>query len=95
MSTLTQWVHKSPERKRVYAQECLIVIVTERINLLMQRQDMTKADLARKLGKSKAHVTGLLSGGRNMTLRTLSDIAQALGCRVEFILKKIPAGQSY
>lgn len=84
--TLHKWINANPERKRIYAQECLIVIVAERISLLMQRQDMSKADLAKKLGCSKAHVTGLLSGSRNMTLRTIADIAGVLGCRVEFIL---------
>lgn len=84
--TLHKWINANPERKRIYAQECLIVIVAERISLLMQRQNMSKADLAAKLGCSKAHVTGLLSGSRNMTLRTIADIAGVLGCRVEFIL---------
>jgi len=40
---------------------------------------MTKADLARALTTSKSNVTQLLSGDRNMTLTTLSDIASALG----------------
>jgi DNA-binding Xre family transcriptional regulator len=40
--------------------------------------DISKQELARKLGKSKSHVTQLLSGARNMTLGTLSDICFAL-----------------
>lgn len=82
MSTLTQWVHKSPERRRAYAQERLIVDVSEAIHARLQDVALTKADLAKALPSSKSHVTQLLSGSRNMTLRTLATIGHILGCKV-------------
>lgn len=67
------------------AEEEFIVAVTEAIAAEMHRQGKTKADLAMHLGKSKAYVTQLLCGSRNMTLRTLADIAFALGRRPEVL----------
>lgn len=52
-------------------------------SLMEKRWVQNKAQLAERLGKSKAYVTQVLSGSRNMTLRTLADFAFALGFRVE------------
>ena len=49
----------------------------------MEEQQVSKTDLARLVGTSKSHVTQLLSGSRNLTLRTLADLAFALGHKVE------------
>jgi transcriptional regulator with XRE-family HTH domain len=46
---------------------------------VMQASGITKAELARRMGVSKARVTNLLSGMPNMTLRTLAVVAVALG----------------
>lgn len=63
---------------RALAREDLIYNVTEDLLVLMERQDVTRKELARRLGRSKSYVTQLLSGARNMTLGTLSDICFAL-----------------
>ena len=64
---------------REMAYERLVFNTTEDILLAMEDTGFTQADLARKLGKSGAHVSQLLNGTRNMTLKTLSDISYALG----------------
>lgn len=51
---------------------------TEAIAALLQEQDMSRAELARRIGKSPAFVTKLLRGDNNFTLRTLSDVFFAL-----------------
>jgi len=81
MSKLTEWVNASPERERLFAQEQLIVDAAEEIWAAMEKAQKSKADLATALGKSKAFVSQLLTGSRNMTLRTLADIACTLGKR--------------
>ena len=48
------------------------------IQALMDSQGVTKAELARRVGKSRAYVTQSLSGDRNMTLRTFAGFADAL-----------------
>ena len=49
----------------------------------MEKEDVTKAELAKRLGKSKAFVTQMLSGSRNMTIHTLADVAFVLGYKIE------------
>ncbi len=81
-----QWIAESDENKRLFAEEALIIQVTEAIWEAMEVRGCNKSQLAEALGKSKAFVTQLLSGSRNMTLRTLADIASALDqcVKVEF-----------
>ncbi len=67
------------QEARKLAEETYILSVTEEIWKIMERNQMSKADMARSLKCSKAHVTQLLNGGRNMTLRTLSNICTVLG----------------
>ncbi|HEY3243423.1 MAG TPA: helix-turn-helix transcriptional regulator, partial [Phycisphaerae bacterium] len=67
-----------PEGMRLFQQERLILDVTEAIYGLMEQKGVNKADLAKRLGTSKAYVTRLLGGRTNMTLRTASDAFWAL-----------------
>lgn len=67
------------EFEQYLAQELLIESVTEKLLELMEREDVSKAELARRLGKSRAYITQILDGSRNMTLRTVADVAHAIG----------------
>ena len=51
---------------------------SEVIRALMESQGVSKAELARRVGKSRAYVTQSLSGDRNMTLGSLARFADAL-----------------
>jgi antitoxin component HigA of HigAB toxin-antitoxin module len=73
----------APETRRLYEQERLVLWATELVSVAMEESNVTKADLARKLGTSRAHVTQLLAGSRNLTLRSLADLAWACGARIE------------
>lgn len=88
MSSLTDWTNETPERRRVYEQECLIVETTEEIYKAMEAAGLSKVALAERIGSSKSNVTQLMSGSRNMTVRTLADIAAALGCKVTIRLDR-------
>ena|ERR1700749_1285662 len=81
--------------ERLVAEETLIVEATEELCRVMEGEDdsgeITRKQLAERLGQTKSHVTQLLSGERNMTLRTLAQMADALGHRVEVALKPLPA----
>jgi len=89
-SPLVRWVKSSPEVTRWYLRETLKVDTSELIWARMEAARVSKAELAKRLGCSKAHVTQLLNGSRNMTLQTLQDIAIALGCRADVRLVKLP-----
>jgi transcriptional regulator with XRE-family HTH domain len=71
------------ERRKLYERESLAFDASEMIAFLMSEKEMTKAQLARAIGKSRAYVTQLLSGSRNMTIHTLADLGLALGYRFE------------
>ena len=86
MTTFKEWLAGSPERARDFAEERLIAEVAEEIWEAMERSQVTKSDIAQRLGKSKAFVGQVLNGTRNMTLRTLADIAHTLGRRVQVCL---------
>jgi transcriptional regulator with XRE-family HTH domain len=69
----------STNEERIFAREELVFNVTEDLLVIMEDLNITKAQLAKKLGKSKSFVTQVLSGSRNMTLGSFSDICFALG----------------
>lgn len=73
---------EDPEFRRLLAVEALVAEASEAIARRMDEQNVSKADLARRLNKSRAWVTQLLSGKANMTIRTLADIAYTLGTEV-------------
>lgn len=80
MTTLYEEI-KEANGLQIYAQEKLLVDVTEEILYEMAQQNVSKAMLAKKLKRSKSFVTRLLNGEHNMTLRTLSDVCFALGLK--------------
>jgi transcriptional regulator with XRE-family HTH domain len=71
-----------PEFRKLLAQEELILEVTETICDLLEKEKISRKELADRLGKSKGFVSQLLNGGRNLTLRTVADILHVLGYRV-------------
>lgn len=86
MSNLKEWL-STDERRREFAEEALIVDVAEQIWAAMDAAKVTKSEIAERLGKSKAFISQMLNGSRNMTLRSLADIAQCVGYKVRLSLK--------
>ncbi len=78
------WEQESEENARLFAQERLIMEVTEAVWKVMQDSGVTKSELAQRMQTTKGYVSQVMSGSRNMTLRTLSDICFALGGRPVF-----------
>lgn len=74
---------KTAENRRLLEQELLVVEATELVCDLLEKNRISRAELARRIGKSKAFVSQILSGSRNMTLRTLADLAWALDARIQ------------
>jgi transcriptional regulator with XRE-family HTH domain len=71
-----------PEFRKLLAQEELILEVTETLCELLEKEKISRRELADRLGKTKGFVSQLLNGGRNLTLRTVADILHVLGYRV-------------
>lgn len=52
----------------------------------MKDQNVTKAELARRLGVSKPWITKLLDGNHNLTMKSLLNVALALGLELNVTL---------
>jgi len=86
MRTDYQKLTEDEKFRRLVRQEELILDVTENITRALHETGMTRAELAKKLGRTRGFVSQLLSGGRNLTLRTISDVSMALSLRPTFKL---------
>jgi transcriptional regulator with XRE-family HTH domain len=75
---VAQW---EPKRRLEYERTRLRVLVTARIQNLLESMGLKQSDLAKRINKSSAWVSKLLSGNQNVTLDTLAEIGWALGVR--------------
>ncbi|MCD0204798.1 helix-turn-helix domain-containing protein [Klebsiella aerogenes] len=73
---------------RELSRERIIYNTTEDILLLLQDAGLSKSELATRLGKSTPYISQLLDGKRNMTLKTLSDIAYAMDAEAKVVIIK-------
>lgn len=68
-------LEKTPE----YQHAKQLLDITSAICVAMEKQNMSRSDLARRLGVGPSRITKLLSGDANMRLDTLFRILDALG----------------
>lgn len=64
-----------------YDKEVLRGEISDQIACLMQAAGASRAELARRMGKSPAYITKILQGNANFTLDSLVQIARVLGCK--------------
>jgi len=67
----------------------LVRTFVDEVTWFMSEHKISRADLAHSMGVSPGRVSQILSGDENLTLRTLSSVAAALGAEVEVILHAI------
>jgi transcriptional regulator with XRE-family HTH domain len=80
--TYTDYIAFDAKNHRLLQREELIIEVTESLARALIQSGMKRSELAAKLGVSKGFVSQVLGGGRNLTLRTIADVADALDCTV-------------
>lgn len=66
-----------------FQEELLLLKAQTMIYELLEHHKIDQATLARKLEQTEAHVSALLSGKRNMTLKTLARICHLLDSHVD------------
>lgn len=81
--------------ERLLRQERLILDVTEALAGALDDSGVTRAELARRLGRTPGFVSQVLGGGRNLTLRTIADIAAALSLQPSFSLAGAVASERH
>ena len=67
------------DHRRLFAQERTIVELTNEVCRLMKSQGVNRKELAARIGKTPSLISQMLSGGRNLTLRSVSDMFLAMG----------------
>ena len=87
--TLMDQYLEDPEFARLMAQGDLIMEVTETLCELLEKEGVSRKELADRLGKTKGFISQLLNGGRNLTLRTVADILHVLGYKVSLVPHKV------
>ncbi len=75
---------KQLEQSDTYHIDGAKVEIAEQIYLAMEQQGVSNAELARRLGKSRAYITKVLQGNVNFTIESLVKIARALGHKFDF-----------
>lgn len=85
---VAKFIESSQDNRRLFLQEELIVEITERLAAEMAAQCISQKLLAEKLGCTKGYVSQLLNGGKNLTLRSLANLADALDCKPNFALER-------
>lgn len=66
--------------------EGVILDLTEKIVKIMNRNGISRADLADRMHVSRPFITKILNGYPNMTLKTMVSIADALACELNVTL---------
>jgi transcriptional regulator with XRE-family HTH domain len=84
LTEVERFERASDENRRLLKQEALILEVTETLCAAIEHSGLTRTQIAKRLGRTKGFVSQLLAGGRNLTLRTLADIADAIGVSLTF-----------
>ncbi|MDA3937265.1 MAG: helix-turn-helix transcriptional regulator [Actinomycetota bacterium] len=69
-----------------YQVEDLILSLTGEFLDRMEQTDVSRADLARRIGVKPPRITRILQGNDNFTLKTLVGVADALDCKLVFTL---------
>jgi transcriptional regulator with XRE-family HTH domain len=68
-------------QSETYDKESVRADISDQIHAAMEREEVKPAELARRLGKSRAYITKILQGNANFTIDSLVQIARALGYR--------------
>ena len=69
-----------------YQAEKLAVAFLAELNAFMQAHDVSNAELARRAGVSPAYITKVFRGPSNLSIETLTKLADAVGCKVHLHL---------
>ncbi len=79
-------LYEKLESTPAYQAEKVAVAFLAELNALMRQHKVSNAELARRAGVSPAYITKVFRGPSNLSIETLTKLADAIGCRVHFHL---------
>lgn len=65
-----------------------------RLDALRTGRAMTKAELARQIGRTRGYICHLVSGRKTPSAKTLCDLSAALQVTMDALIEKVPRGTS-
>lgn len=85
---LKKWL-KDPEYRKAHDQERLLVQFWEKVLDFVNQEGSTTEILAEEAGIPHEELTCMMGGEAAVTLRTVSDLCLALGCRATIRIEKV------
>ena len=82
---LVEELTRSPKLMQLFQRERLAIEITELLCQLMEEQDITNKDLAKRLGLSKKKVISFFQKDSKMTVEEISDLFFALGLSLRVV----------
>lgn len=82
---IPEWMNTDTLDVEIIQEEVLLEATEELYSALLEAE-ISKSELADKLGKKPAFISKLFRGSHNMTLKTLAEVAYALDKRVKLQL---------
>ncbi len=80
------------EKTPAYQAEKLAVAFLAELNAFMVARGLSNAELARRAGVSPAYITKVFRGPSNLSIETLTKLADAVGCKVHLHVANHDAG---
>jgi transcriptional regulator with XRE-family HTH domain len=77
---------ESQDARRAFEEEILLGRVRKEISRRLDELHIRRRDLAQRLGVSEGRISQMLSGGENLTLKSLAGLALALDARFDLSL---------
>ena len=79
------WFERTADRQRAFAEEGLVLDAAELVAKAMEERGISQAQLARLLEVRDSEITQRLRGTRNLTLRTLASMMNAMNFDVRLV----------
>ena len=82
----TPWVSRKladPAFRVGVQQELASEQFCDALEAVLEQNELTRAELARRLGRSRAYITKALRRGRNLTIKTMVELLAACGYEIE------------
>ena len=78
-----EWFEPTSADRLVFAQEMLLIAVSEAVNEAIEKRGTNRAELARRCGITRSALSQRLSGRKSMTLATAAEMLHHLEFHLE------------
>jgi plasmid maintenance system antidote protein VapI len=80
---------ENPDIRRAFEEELLLGQVRKGIGKRLEELNLPRRELAQRLRVSEGRISQMLSGGENLTLKSLAGLALALNARFDLTLQDL------